>query len=75
MDAFHLMRAIIGPDLIIKVEGGYTFNTMNEALAKLRTGQLSSDVFFPTVDVLGPLIQTKLIQPLNHSYIPNISQA
>ena len=52
-----------------------TFNTMNEALAKLRTGQLNVDVFFPTVDVLGPLIQTKQIQPLNHSYIPNISQA
>ena len=52
-----------------------TFNTMNEALAKLRTGQLNFDVFFPTVDVLGPLIRTKLIQPLNHSYLPNISQA
>jgi spermidine/putrescine transport system substrate-binding protein len=52
-----------------------TFNTMSEALAKLRTGQLNFDVFFPAVDVLGPLIQAKLIQPLNHSYIPNISQA
>ena len=51
-----------------------TFNTMSEALAKLRTGQLNFDVFFPTVDVLGSLIQTKMIQPLNHSYIPNISQ-
>ena len=28
-----------------------------------------------TVDVLGQLIESKLIQPLNHSYIPNISQA
>ena len=51
-----------------------TFNTMNEALAKLRSG-LSFDVFMGvTVDVLGQLIQTKLIQPLNHSYIPNIAQ-
>ncbi len=49
-----------------------TFNTMNEALAKLRSG-LSFDVFMGvTVDVLGQLIESKLVQPLNHSYIPNI---
>ena len=52
-----------------------TFNTMNEALAKLRSG-LSFDVLMGvTVDVLGQLIEGKLIQPLNHSYIPNIQQA
>jgi len=28
-----------------------------------------------TIDVLGPLIEQKFIQPLNHSYIPNITQA
>jgi spermidine/putrescine transport system substrate-binding protein len=51
-----------------------TFNTMNEAISKLRSG-LSFDVFMGvTVDVLGQLIESKLIQPLNHSYIPNISQ-
>jgi spermidine/putrescine transport system substrate-binding protein len=52
-----------------------TFNTMDEAMAKLRTGQLSFDIFFPTVDVMGQLVEGKLIQPINHSYIPNISQA
>jgi len=52
-----------------------TFNTMNEALSKLRAG-LSYDVLVgATVDVLGQLIESKLVQPLNHSYIPNISQA
>ena len=52
-----------------------TFNTMNEALSKLRSG-LSFDVFMGvTVDVLGQLIESKLVQPLNHSYLPNISQA
>jgi spermidine/putrescine transport system substrate-binding protein len=52
-----------------------TFNTMNEALAKLRSG-LSFDVFMGvTVDVLGQLIQSRLIQPLNHAYLPNIAQA
>jgi spermidine/putrescine transport system substrate-binding protein len=52
-----------------------TFNTMDEALAKLRAG-LKFDVFMGvTVDVLGQLIESQLIQPLNHSYIPNIAQA
>jgi spermidine/putrescine transport system substrate-binding protein len=53
-----------------------TFNTMSEAVSKLRSGQVDFDVFMGlTVDQLGPLIEGKLIQPLNHSYIPNISQA
>jgi spermidine/putrescine transport system substrate-binding protein len=52
-----------------------TFNTMDEALSKLRSG-LQFDVFMGvTVDVLGQLIESRLIQPLNHSYIPNIVQA
>jgi spermidine/putrescine transport system substrate-binding protein len=52
-----------------------TFNTMTEALAKLQTGEIPFDIFFPTVDVLGQLVEAQLIRPLNHSYIPNISQA
>jgi len=53
-----------------------TFNTMDEALAKIHSGQVNFDVFMGvTIDVLGPLIAQKFIQPLNHSYIPNISQA
>ncbi len=52
-----------------------TFNNMSEAMAKLRSGQVSFDVFFPTIDVMGQLVEGKLIQPINHSYIPNISQA
>jgi spermidine/putrescine transport system substrate-binding protein len=52
-----------------------TFNTMDEALSKLRSG-LKFDVFMGvTVDVLGQLIASKLLQPLNHSYLPNITQA
>jgi spermidine/putrescine transport system substrate-binding protein len=51
-----------------------TFNTMEEAIAKLRSGE-SFDVFFPTVDQLGPLVEAKLIRPINHSYVPNITQA
>ena len=53
-----------------------TFNTMDEALAKIHSGQVSFDVFLGvTIDVLGPLIAQKFIQPINHSYIPNITQA
>src|SRR5580692_9613776 len=52
-----------------------TFNTMDEAMSKLRT-RLPFDLLVgATVDVLGQLIESKLAQPLNHSYIPNISQA
>jgi spermidine/putrescine transport system substrate-binding protein len=52
-----------------------TFNTMNEALSKLRSGLKFDVLMGATVDVLGDLIESKLIQPLNHSYITNIDQA
>ncbi len=52
-----------------------TFNTMSEAISKLQSGELDFDVFFPTIDVLGPLVEGKLLRPLNHSYVPNIRQA
>jgi spermidine/putrescine transport system substrate-binding protein len=48
------------------------FNTMDEAVAKLRTGG-DFDVFFPTVDRLGKLVAGKLLQPLNGEYLPNLS--
>ena len=52
-----------------------TFNTMDEALSKLRSG-LSFDLLVgATPDVLGQLIEGQIAQPLNHSYIPNIAQA
>ncbi|HEY1330082.1 MAG TPA: extracellular solute-binding protein [Actinomycetota bacterium] len=50
-----------------------TFNNTDEALAKMRTGQLQFDVFIPTIDILGKLVTAKLIQPLNHSYIPHLA--
>jgi spermidine/putrescine transport system substrate-binding protein len=52
-----------------------TFNTMDEAMAKLRSGLQYDVLMGATVDVLGQLIEGKLAQPLNHSYIPNITQA
>ncbi len=52
-----------------------TFNTMSEAISKLRSGQFNFDVFVPTIDVLGQLVEGKLLRPLTHSYIPNITEA
>ena len=52
-----------------------TFNTMNEALSKLRSGLTFDVLVGATPDVLGQLIESKLVQPLNHSYLPDISQA
>ncbi len=52
-----------------------TFNTITDAISKIKSGEAEYDVFVPTPDNLGQLILSKLIQPLNHSYIPNIAQA
>lgn len=49
-----------------------TFQNMDEALTKINTGELKFDIFFPTTDTFGKLITAKLLQPLNHSYIPNL---
>src|SRR6266480_6480429 len=40
-----------------------TFDNMDEALSKIRSGQVDFDVFFPTVDVLGKLIEFKFLRP------------
>src|SRR5260370_39222029 len=51
-----------------------TFNNLDEGLAKMRTGQLQFDAFMGvTPDILGKLITGKLLQPLNHSYIPHLA--
>ena len=51
-----------------------TFQNMDEALTKIRTEELKFDVFFPTTDTFGKLVSSKLIQPLNHSYLPHHSE-
>lgn len=48
-----------------------TFSDMDEALASLRSGS-DFDVFFHRTDVISKLVAEKLLQPLNHSYIPNL---
>lgn len=53
-----------------------TFNTMTEALDRLGSRKINADVFLGvTFDVLGRCVEGQLIQPLNHSYVPNIDHA
>ena len=50
-----------------------TFYNMEQAIQKFQTGEVDVDVFFPTIDYVPKLVASKLIQPLNHDYIPNIT--
>jgi len=54
----------------VKVE---TFYNMEQAIQKFQTGEVDVDVFFPTIDYLPKLVAAKLIQPLNHDYIPKLT--
>ena len=49
-----------------------TFYNMEQAIAKFNSGEVDYDVFFPTIDYLPKLSAAKLIQPLNHDYLPNV---
>jgi spermidine/putrescine transport system substrate-binding protein len=49
-----------------------TFYNSETAVERIRSGELDVDVYFPTYDYLPRLVAAKLMQPLNHDYIPNI---
>jgi spermidine/putrescine transport system substrate-binding protein len=49
-----------------------TFYNMEQAIQKFQTGEIDVDVFFPTIDYIPKLAAAKLIQPLNHDYLPNV---
>ena len=51
-----------------------TFYNSQEAVQKLWTGKFSFDVFFPTQDELPKYVAGKLLQPLNHDYLPNLEK-
>ena len=48
------------------------FSTTDEAVAKIASGAIEFDVFFPTEDRIGRLVLGKRLQPLNGSYLPNL---
>lgn len=56
----------------IEYEPVTTFYNEEEAIRKLQTGELKVDVWFPTGEVVSKAVAGKLLQPLNHDYIPNL---
>jgi spermidine/putrescine transport system substrate-binding protein len=56
----------------VKVE--YTqFAGMAEAMNKVQNETIQWDLFFPTVENVAKLVAAKRVQPLNHSYLANLS--
>jgi spermidine/putrescine transport system substrate-binding protein len=51
-----------------------TFYNLEEATRKLRTGKVSFDVFVPTAEIVPKFVAGKLLQPLNHDYLPNLEK-
>src|SRR5215813_7416845 len=50
-----------------------TYNSSDEALAKLSSGQVSFDVVLGlSADAIVRLIAQKIMQPLNHTYLTNL---
>lgn len=50
-----------------------TFNDTDEALTKIRAGTSHHDIYFPSYDQIAKMVTARLIRPLAHSYIPNIT--
>lgn len=51
-----------------------TFASIDEALNKIATGAITPDVWVPDSEHIYQLAEAKLIQPINHSYIPNLDR-
>lgn len=51
-----------------------TFSTTDESMAKISSGAVDYDVFFPYQERLGRMVLGRLLQPLNHDYIPNLQK-
>ena len=57
------------------VEVEYTqFDGMSQAISKISSDAVEFDVFFPTLENLGKLVAAKLLQPINHTYLPNFEK-
>jgi spermidine/putrescine transport system substrate-binding protein len=51
-----------------------TFASIDEAINKISSGAIQADVWVPESQRISELVEAKLLQPINHSYIPNLSQ-
>jgi spermidine/putrescine transport system substrate-binding protein len=49
-----------------------TFASIDEAVNKVASGAITPDVWVPDPAHIFPLVERKLIQPINYSYVPNI---
>ncbi len=49
------------------------YSNYDEMLAKIRAPGESFDMVFPGPSVMSKMVYTELLQPLNHSYVPNIT--
>jgi spermidine/putrescine-binding protein len=49
-----------------------SFTTLEAAAEKIRTGAIKPDVYFPGPSFLARLVESDLLQPLNHELIPNM---
>ena len=52
-----------------------TFASIDEALNKVASGAITPDVWVPDSEHIYQFAQSKLIQPINHSYIANLDSA
>jgi spermidine/putrescine transport system substrate-binding protein len=50
-----------------------TFAAIDEAIDKVSSGAVKPDVWVPDANHVAQLVEAKVIQPINHSYIPNLS--
>ena len=48
------------------------FASIDEAINKINSGTVVADVWVPDANHMLEFVQAKLIQPINHSYIPNL---
>jgi spermidine/putrescine transport system substrate-binding protein len=68
LDRFTRRHASAGTR--VRVE---SFTTMSEAVERLRLPGADFDVFFPTIDALPRLASERLLRPLTHELLPNLS--
>jgi spermidine/putrescine transport system substrate-binding protein len=68
LDSFTRRHASAG--VRVEVE---SFTTMSEAAGRLRRPDADFDVFFPTIDALPRLAAERLLRPLTHELLPNLS--
>jgi len=50
-----------------------TFFNEEEAIQKLVSGEVRFDVWFPVASTVAKAVAGRLIQPLNHGYVPNLT--